>query len=305
MISEESLRYWSLFGYKLGRLEFIWGKQLPETIAEFPKAKQELDLMLSNDFVPIETDYVSFSNSILLFYQRRDLEIYSSILIGICIQRYQLGKKVADKASSKMLIELAQSCLRNIPQKIIPDKSLIFTAIVLAGSADFIEVIDKVYEALIVMDVPNNKQSGNEVSNQVLSEGYLFISYSSKDRASASVIRNEFLKMGIKCWIAPESIPIGSDYTEVIVDAIEHSVGIILLLSSNSQESVWVPKELDIALSAEKPVFPIHIDDSILNSKMKFRLSNAQIAECYNDLEILFPSIAKVILNQLHYSRQI
>ena len=60
----------------------------------------------------------------------------------------------------------------------------------------------------------------------------------------------------------------------MIVDAIENSSAVLLVLSDHSQKSTWVPKELDIAISSDKIIIPVHIDKSALNSKMRFRLSN-------------------------------
>ena len=123
----------------------------------------------------------------------------------------------------------------------------------------------------------------------------MFISYSSKDAESAKIVKGYLEKNGINAWIAPDSIPIGSEYTQVIVDAIEKSSGVILILSGNSQNSPWVPKELDIAITSEKVIFPIRIDDAVLNNKMRFRLSNSQITDAMGQLEKKLPVIIEAI----------
>lgn len=44
----------------------------------------------------------------------------------------------------------------------------------------------------------------------------VFISYSSKDSATAQAICHELEDNHIRCWMAPRDIPIGSKYATVI-----------------------------------------------------------------------------------------
>ena len=74
--------------------------------------------------------------------------------------------------------------------------------------------------------------------------------------------------------MAPESIPGGSDYAHEIPSAIESCEYFLLVLSDKSQKSVWVPKELDLAIDYKKIVLPIKIDSSAMDSSFKLRLSN-------------------------------
>ena len=76
----------------------------------------------------------------------------------------------------------------------------------------------------------------------------VFISYSSKDTDAANAVRMLLQNNGIDCWMAPESIAIGDDYSNAIPEAIEVCDLFLLILSANSQGSKWVPKELDSAV---------------------------------------------------------
>lgn len=55
---------------------------------------------------------------------------------------------------------------------------------------------------------------------------YAFISYGSKDRDIVNPIKDILVANGIKTWVAPDDIPAGSNYSEVINDAIKklHSI---------------------------------------------------------------------------------
>lgn len=89
-------------------------------------------------------------------------------------------------------------------------------------------------------------------------ERHLFISYSSKDLEMAREFRTQ-LSRAFPVWMAPESIPVGSDYSVQIPRAIGDAMGVVLLLTENSAQSVWVKRELDTAITAHVPIFPVKI----------------------------------------------
>lgn len=96
-------------------------------------------------------------------------------------------------------------------------------------------------------------QAGQAYLQQHLGEhGYVFVSYSTKDRHDAEKIRDALENQGIKCWMAPRNIPAGSNYAFMIENAISHCGLFLLLLSGNSMESVWVEKELLFAIGQLK-----------------------------------------------------
>ena len=83
----------------------------------------------------------------------------------------------------------------------------------------------------------------------------VFISYSSKEYATTLQIRSALESNRIECWMAPESIPAGSDYADEIQTAIENCEAFLLVLSAASQRSKWVRKELDKALDSIRSRF--------------------------------------------------
>lgn len=106
---------------------------------------------------------------------------------------------------------------------------------------------------------------------------YAFISYSTKNQQDADILRDILIKNHIGCWRAPDDIPTGSRYAHVINDAIEQCACVVLLLTEESQKSVWVEKELECAESYRKPILPIRIGKFSLNSGFRFLLGNLQI----------------------------
>ena len=57
------------------------------------------------------------------------------------------------------------------------------------------------------------------------------------------------MKNSIKCWMAPYDIPTGSKYAYVINNAIEYCSCFVLLLTEDSQNSEFVEKEVERAVT--------------------------------------------------------
>ncbi len=107
--------------------------------------------------------------------------------------------------------------------------------------------------------------------------GYAFISYSSKNQSSADAMRELFNKNAIDTWMAPYDIPSGSEYAEVLYDALIGCSCLVLMLTNNAQNSPWVKKEVNIAITSGKTVIPVKLEDIELNSSMKLYLNDQQI----------------------------
>lgn len=221
-------------------------------------------------------------------------------MIGISLQRCILLSACHTEEKRSEMIQLAQSPVLAIPSSVVEDKGLLFSILLKNREKSIPEVSALIY-SMFFSSASNPSLAGkspapgqNPAFNQTGNK-YLFISYSSKDVVVAEELRSLLEKAGIKCWIAPHSIPVGSDYTEVIVDAIEKSSGVVLLLSGNSQDSKWVPKELDIAISSEKVIFPIHIDRTEIIKKIYFRLTDSQVIEAGGNIESIFGELVDAV----------
>ncbi len=292
-IDEKSMFFWGLLGFKIGRLEFLWDSPYKEAQAVFEESKNEI-LRMVGDEVPVnETDYKAFAESITYFYMKNDVEKFSLLMIGRCIQRCGLLSACKGTEARNEMLHLASSCLDSIPISVVKDKDLLFSTIVKNHNKSFTEIMSMLYEAVLSEeDSEQSEYASVEKKNKDL-DGYLFISYSSKDYETAMKIREFLEDNGIRCWMAPASILGGMDYSEVIVDAIERSSGVVLVLTDNSQESKWVPKELDIAITADKIIIPVHTDSSAIIKKMHFRITDSQVIEAYGDVSSVFDPLIK------------
>ena len=116
-------------------------------------------------------------------------------------------------------------------------------------------------------------------------EPAVFISYKSEESAEADKVRRALETSGISCWMAPESIPGGRSYAEVIPAAIRRCSVFVLILTEKSQSSQWVKRELDRAINEGKRVMPFILENTRLDDDIAFYLTNVQQYFAYKDWE--------------------
>ena len=78
----------------------------------------------------------------------------------------------------------------------------------------------------------------------------------------------------ISSWMAPDDIPIGQTWEEVIVEAISTSSAFLLLWSDKSQNSAQVKRELSLAASHGKLILPLRLDQVIPKGVFAYYLTN-------------------------------
>lgn len=103
-----------------------------------------------------------------------------------------------------------------------------------------------------------------------------FISYSSKDKDIAFRIVNAIESEGLKCWIAPRNIPVGSNYASAIMKGIDNADKVIVLITKNSVQSNDVLNEVDNAHSIKKTIIPVRFTDVQLSRELNYYLSRTQ-----------------------------
>lgn len=126
-------------------------------------------------------------------------------------------------------------------------------------------------------------------------ENPIFISYSSKDIQFVEIIVKELEKMGAPYWKAPEMIAAGSSYAKEIPQAIRDCSMFLLVLSPNSQESIWVEKETDSAICNRKMIIPFQIKGARLNDTFRFYLNNVQMISYADDKQRAFNELKQQI----------
>ena len=107
----------------------------------------------------------------------------------------------------------------------------------------------------------------------------VFISYSSKNSEYAIALRAILTQEGIPCWMAPDSIPAGMRYMQAIVDAIDECSSMVIIVTSESQNSEQVEREINLMISdyPKKLVCALITDGNPLKGWMRLALQNRQI----------------------------
>ena len=103
----------------------------------------------------------------------------------------------------------------------------------------------------------------------------IFVSYSrlDKDIVFPFVKRIE-QELNTICWIDSEGIESGSQFEEVIVNAIEESEVVLFMLSDSSINSKWTKREVLYAEDEGKRIVPIVVDDKGLRKWFRFHFGN-------------------------------
>lgn len=104
----------------------------------------------------------------------------------------------------------------------------------------------------------------------------IFLSHSSKDAVIAERICEQLEKSGIQCFIAPRNIRPGKEYAEEIINGIDESAAVILLMSKNANSSPHVLREVEHAVSGGTPILVYKIEDVVLSKSMEYFLMTHQ-----------------------------
>ena len=109
----------------------------------------------------------------------------------------------------------------------------------------------------------------------------IFVSYASQDRDVAFRIVGFLEQQGITCWVAPRDVPPGVEYGQAIISGIEQSRALVLILSDQSNDSMFVRKEVERAVSKTKPVLPVRIREVTPSGSLEYFISSAQWVDAW------------------------
>ena len=104
----------------------------------------------------------------------------------------------------------------------------------------------------------------------------VFISYSTKDKAIADDICAALEAQTVRCWIAPRNIPPGADRGEAVLEALSGCRVVVLVFSSDANESRQVKREVKIAFEGEAIVIPFRVEDVMPSRGLMFHMKSVQ-----------------------------
>lgn len=125
----------------------------------------------------------------------------------------------------------------------------------------------------------------------------LFISYASENKDIADYIVDRIEKRGYKCFIAPRDICTGSEYAVEIIRGISNSTAVLLVFSSKSDKSHYVLREINSAVSRNRPIIPLRIEDFLPSEAMEFYLGPTHWLDAFPEiLDVHLDKIVNIFL---------
>lgn len=123
----------------------------------------------------------------------------------------------------------------------------------------------------------------------------VFISYSSLNKDAAQAICHILEQNEIRCWMAPRDIPPGSEYGDLIDDAIKSSTVVVVLFSETAATSLWVKGELNIAFEEQKVIIPFRLDKTPLKGQNRVILNQKHWIDAYPDYKTKFNDLVNAV----------
>jgi hypothetical protein len=112
----------------------------------------------------------------------------------------------------------------------------------------------------------------------------VFISYSVQDMEIAGAACAALEGEGISCWIAPRDVLPGVAYADSIIEALNNCKVFLIILSTASNTSPQVTREVERAVSKDLCILTFRIDDAILSKAMEYFLSDHHWLDASQDV---------------------
>jgi hypothetical protein len=113
----------------------------------------------------------------------------------------------------------------------------------------------------------------------------IFISYSSKDQEIAETIYQALEARGLDCWIACRDVRPGENFQEAIVKALRSAKVMLLLFTSNANNSDEIKKELVLAGRNRVTVVPVRVEDVVPSDAFSYEFATRQWIDLFKDWE--------------------
>jgi hypothetical protein len=113
----------------------------------------------------------------------------------------------------------------------------------------------------------------------------IFISHSSSDQKVAETICDALQSRGYSCWISSRDIGPGENFQESIVKAIRSAKLMLLVFTSNANNSNEIKKEIVLAGRYHLTVVPVRVEDVVPNDALAYEFATRQWIDLFRDWE--------------------
>lgn len=125
----------------------------------------------------------------------------------------------------------------------------------------------------------------------------IFVSHSNKDKIVADAVVAHLEREGIRCWCAPRDILSGASWASSIIQAINGCKAMVVVFSSNANQSDHIHREVERAVNHGIPVVPVRIEDVLPQGDLEYFLSSSHW------MDAISPPVERhfgVLAQQLH-----
>jgi hypothetical protein len=133
----------------------------------------------------------------------------------------------------------------------------------------------------------------------------VFISHSSIDQSVAETICGALESRGCPCWISSRDIRAGQNFQESIVKAIRSAKIMLLVFTSNANNSNEIKKELVLASRNHVVVIPVRVEDVLPTDALAYEFATRQWVDLFKDWEGEIEKLTSQIRNILAESAPI
>jgi len=124
----------------------------------------------------------------------------------------------------------------------------------------------------------------------------VFVSHSAKDKPTADAVCAVLESQGIRCWLAARDIIPGKDWGESIVEAIKGARVMVLVFSTDANNSPQIKREVERAVNKGIPIIPLRIEDVVPTASLEYFLSTPHWLDAFTlPLEKHLQHLAQVI----------
>src|SRR5438874_4292234 len=123
----------------------------------------------------------------------------------------------------------------------------------------------------------------------------VFISHSSKDNKVATAVCTALESRGHSCWMSSRDIKPGENFQGSIVRAIREAGVMVLVFSSNANNSEEIKKEMALASQSRKLVIPVRAEDVTPSEDFTYELATRQWIDMFIDWEKAIEKLSQQI----------
>jgi hypothetical protein len=127
----------------------------------------------------------------------------------------------------------------------------------------------------------------------------VFISHAGENAGAARELCRALEDAGTPCWIAPRDIPPAAPWPAAIVQAIQGSQCVVVLVSRFSMASRQVAREVELSDNQNRPLLAVRLDETDLTGDLSYFLLNTQWYDAAGEFTRSLPGIVAAVRDLL------